>query len=117
MSISIRVEHLYKEYRLGIIGHGTLYRDIQSWWATVRGREDPNTLIGHSAIRNVRDQILALKDINLEIKEGDRLGIIGANGAGKSTLLKILSQKYLMNRLWMNGYILLRTKPSTGAKF
>ena len=43
MSAIIKVENLSKEYRLGVIGHGTLYRDLQTWWAKVRGKEDPNS--------------------------------------------------------------------------
>ena len=95
MSNVIEIEHIYKEYRLGLIGYGTLREDLQSWWARARGKEDPNSIVNsndQSRDGRVSNHILALNDINLEVKQGDRLGIIGANGAGKTTLLKILAR-------------------------
>ena len=85
----IKIQGLKKKYRLGAIGSGTLTSDIQSWWARKRGKEDPNTIIGEEVKTGT---FWALNGMDLEVKQGETLGIIGSNGAGKSTLLKILSR-------------------------
>lgn len=55
---------------------------------------------GGSIGRNQSDVVVveALRDINLSLKEGDRVGLVGHNGAGKSTLLRLLSGIYEPSR-------------------
>ena len=90
--LSVRIDHVSKTYRLGAIGGGTLRGDLQSWWAGIRGKEDPNTMIGQTPHTRSGERFLALDDISLDICKGEAVGIIGHNGAGKSTLLKLLSR-------------------------
>jgi lipopolysaccharide transport system ATP-binding protein len=81
----LRVSGLSKQYRLGAptAAYGTLRESIIAAVSSQNRRPDG---------KKSRNTIWALKDINLEIKPGAVVGIIGRNGAGKSTLLKILSR-------------------------
>lgn len=94
--IAIKFENISKQYMLGSIGTGTLSHDINRWWkVNIRRQEDPYLKIGQVNNREERstsNYVWALKGIDLDVKKGEVLGIIGKNGAGKSTLLKILSR-------------------------
>ena len=91
----IEFNNVGKQYTLGTIGAGTLSQDLNRWWASIRGKEDPYLKIGESNDRTQKSNshfVWALRNINFNVEKGDVVGIIGKNGAGKSTLLKILSR-------------------------
>ena len=95
MGIILKAENISKQYRLGLVGTGSLKHDANRWWHNIRGKEDPYLKIGAVNDRSAKarqEYVWALKDVNFDVKQGEVLGIIGKNGAGKSTLLKILSR-------------------------
>lgn len=92
MKTAITIEHISKRYRIGGLHPGYMtFREMLGGVLTSPFRKLRNG--------NGHQTIWALTDVNLQIGQGELVGIIGHNGAGKSTLLKILSRV---------------TKPTTG---
>jgi lipopolysaccharide transport system ATP-binding protein len=118
-NIVIKAEDISKQYRLGLVGTGTVKDDFKRWWHKLQGKGDPFLKIGETNDRSTKGEsnyVWSLKDINFEINQGDSVGIIGKNGAGKSTLLKILSQvtQPTTGRIYTKGRIASLLEVGTG---
>ena len=68
--IAIEFQNISKQYALGSIGTGTLSRDLNRWWARIRGKEDPYLRIGEENDRSKKatgDFVWALKASNPQL--------------------------------------------------
>ena len=99
-NIAIKVDHVYKNFNVYYDRANTL-KERALFWARNKRREKREIL----------------KDINLEIKKGETVALIGVNGSGKSTLLKLMTQIIFPNQGTIETYGKLTSLLELGAGF
>jgi lipopolysaccharide transport system ATP-binding protein len=108
MTAVIRAEGLGKRYRRGVVEPRGMLRD-----SLARFVRSPLAALRPPA----QEEFWALRDVELEVKEGEVLGLIGRNGAGKTTLLKILSRITRPSTGWAEIHGRVRSLLEVGTGF
>ncbi|MBR4473716.1 MAG: ABC transporter ATP-binding protein [Oscillospiraceae bacterium] len=113
--LMLKIDNVSKQYVLGQIGGTTLRDELQRRRAKRRGEEDPTRTIGARDYKQ-GETFLALDGVSIDVKKGERVGIIGHNGAGKSTLLKLISRVTAPTggRIGLNGRVVSMLEVGTG---
>ena len=117
MTAAIKIENLSKKY---VIGHQRQERYVALRDVMMHKIRGIGQRLRHPLSPNREEveaeEFWALKDINLDILQGDRVGIIGRNGAGKSTLLKVLSRitEPTSGKIQLNGRVASLLEVGTG---
>ena len=119
MSTVIKVENLSKKYTLRhqqteqyLALRDVITNGVKNFSKKVFSPFTSND----SPLTETQEEFWALKDVSFEVKQGDRVGIIGRNGAGKSTLLKVLSRitEPTQGRITIKGRVASLLEVGTG---